>query len=871
MFRRLAESFQNIDTQSNFIEQQTKFYSALPNAILSGTSGLNGFDKAIQSVDAYGRLENLPVKSANNIFIEGTSPSLDSLAQQCASSSIDELLAIKNPSAAVGCGWMYSPPPQGSPYPKKSQGFIGNKDGPLEAYNPSSDYKKWYFDLQIAKKQQLLDKCKALKACTDLDSEVFKGSCGFCTDTNQGVPIDSVGKPLYGNDPIGACNTASVVTNTASCPVPTPTSGPQPIVDRTCEPRDGRLSADCLYKKLLTAGCSDNGSLAVALANPSSPSDYISKLSGSDVVKIYNRVANPPLNLNVFSQGAATIDIVLKEARQLAANATKADVNTALGAAARDLCLQSGAINKFDFCSDLSDTSTPPFDIECLQKLFRKMGGQPSGNAYPSVANLTNYNSMGTLGAIKQYWSQIAGNMKSADYGIQRDAMIQFLGIKPETFVKRAPYVQGVEVIWLMPRGGYPNTIWGVLKRTIEPNIIQYSGGSRVIPQLASTYPGFSQYVTMIQMFDLRATGDFSTRFRVTVDDGFFIAVNEKPDIATKAFTSLNVDQVGLFSNLQLQGPTMYMSKNCSNYSATTPNITKIYFSDAGGGGSTFQVTPIVCSGQSSFLPAYYSLTLDRRAPYLNFEVNQVGDSFDDTRNPGLYSSLVVTRSLEFHNRTDERHFVPGKKGFVRIANGSGQIILQNIAYQAWGTMTFAFRLQTMPVKDTIFAFKVWNKFCYLYVVPVNGNTAQLYVQTNMTQNGTVFDGPTKWSFQLGNWYFLEVAQTGDGFDLYCDLIENIIRAGNFTTGGVWKITNNGPITTTQNNGLYLNGQIMCHYYVGGSMSGSGFFSSSFQFDLAWIHFYDYYINAADVVKDCQAAWAFTQFPDSLNTYKTME
>jgi hypothetical protein len=46
-------------------------------------------------------------------------------------------------------------------------------------------------------------------------------------------------------------------------------------------------------------------------------------------------------------------------------------------------------------------------------------------------------------------------------------------------------------------------------------------------------------------------------------------------------------------------------------------------------------------------------------------------------------------------------------------------------------------------------------------------------------------------------------------------------------------------------------------------------FSPSFQFDLAWVHFFDYYISAAEVVRDCKADWIFTQFPDSVNTYKT--
>jgi hypothetical protein len=113
MFRRLAEAYQN-GPQAQFTESQNQFFNAAPNTILSGTSGLKGFNVAIQSVDAYGRLESPPIKSADNIFLNagGTSQNLDAMAQQCAKSSIDELLSIKNPNAALGCGWMYTPPPQ---------------------------------------------------------------------------------------------------------------------------------------------------------------------------------------------------------------------------------------------------------------------------------------------------------------------------------------------------------------------------------------------------------------------------------------------------------------------------------------------------------------------------------------------------------------------------------------------------------------------------------------------------------------------------------------------------------------------------------------------------------------------------------------
>jgi hypothetical protein len=218
MFRRLAnvlqqgqqETFQDAPPQTHleYINQQDKYFKTLPNMILSGTSGLAGFDKAIQSADTRRTDQYLthPVEHPNDIFRKVPSVSLEELAQACSASSLDDLIASKNPTEKVGCGWLYSPPDMNSPYPKLSKGFLGKQDGPTKAFDPPA-YKQWFFDLQDAKRQILLDKCKALKACTDVDSEVFKGHCGFCTHTNQGVPIDQTGQPLYPSDPRGGCDT----------------------------------------------------------------------------------------------------------------------------------------------------------------------------------------------------------------------------------------------------------------------------------------------------------------------------------------------------------------------------------------------------------------------------------------------------------------------------------------------------------------------------------------------------------------------------------------------------------------------------------------------------------------------------------------
>jgi hypothetical protein len=864
MFRRLAEAFQDNGSHQQYANQQSQYFNALPNMILSPTSGLKGFDVAIQSVDSQGRAYQKPaVKEPNNIFIQDSSPNLNNLAKQCTSSSIDELIAIKNPNASIGCGWVYTPPNQGSPYPVVSQGTIGNETAPLKNFG-TPEYKKYFFDLQLAKKQILLDKCKALKACTDVDSDVFNGVCGYCTDTNQGVPIDSSGQPIYGGDPLGSCSPQSIVTSGTGCPPPPGSGpGPQPIIDKTCDPVNGRLPAACLYNQVIAAGCSDNGTLAIALSNPTDPSNYIGGITNT--VKIYNRVANPPLSMDTFNKGATTVANVLQEARLIAGNTTQ-PANSALGAAARDLCLQKGALSQYNFCNDVPDTTAPPFDIGCLQQLFRKMGGQPTGTAYPNTNTITNYNSMANLGVIKQYFNTLIANMNSSDYATQRNAMTKFLGISPEKLIKRVPYQQGVEVIWCQANPG-TSRISGVLKRTIEKDFVQFNNSTAPIPQLASTYPGFTQYTSMMQITDVRAPQDFAIKWKILVDDGASISVNQPTSFDYKALNTPIADQPGYVANVQIQGPITYNFNSCQQFNGSFPNITKVFYTDAGGGAHTFSLTSSPCSSAQSTMSApYYSLTLEPRAPFINYEVNLSSANFEDTRNPGIFSQLCNSQNLEYHIKQEELTTIPGNKGFVRYNNASSFTNISNIAYQAWGTVTFAFRLQSMPVKDGLFSFWVYNKFCTFYLVPVNGSTAQIRVQTNMTSNGATYDGATAFNLQVGTWYYMEVAQNGQGFDVYCDSIPNIVKNGNYTTQYT-KITNNGPISTTINNGLYLQNKYSCNIGIGGKVSGFNYYSSAFQFDIAWVHFFDSYINGSDVVKDCQASWQFTQFPDSYNTY----
>ena len=881
MFRRLAavfdaqEPFQGADTShTEYITQQNKYFQTMPNLIPSATSGLKGFGDAIKTVDTNGQShQDTAIPYPDDIFRSDRSPELVRMADQCSKGSIDELIAAKNPQLSTGCGWLYTPPLKDSPYPQLSKGFIGNEQGPLNAFAPP-EYKKWFFDLQLAKKQALLDRCKALKACSDVDSEAFKGMCGYCTDSNQGVPIDTVGRPLYANDPVGGCSASAVIRSADRCPPPPPVAaGPQPIVDRTCDPVNGRLSAVCLNRQVLSAGCSDKGSLSVALSGSPDPNDYMSNLRNADSVKVYNRVANPPLNIDMFRQGRATVQQVLQEVRQLAAHQAQPE-NSALGAAARDLCTRSGALSAYDMCSDLPDDTPAPFDMACLQKIFLKMGGQPKGTAYPNAETMTAYNQLGSLGAVKQYIQRIIAAMNSGDYDTQRGGMIQFLGIVPEKAMRRAPYQQGVEVFWFIPEPGNPRRVLTFLKRTIERDIVSLKAGPSRVPQISGQV---GSYAAMLQLMDVRAPSDFSVKYRITIDDGFWITNNQPADIDRTAMDGQSRDAPGFFENLGLQGPTLYQSQTCTEYKSATPNITKLFFEDAGGGWNANEFSVATCSGTSAFQGPNYSLTCELRAPFLTYEVNTKAGSFEELRNPGLFGQFLGLRGLEFHLRKEERATTPGKKGFVRINNANALIDMPNIAFQSWKTMSTCVRLQSMPVKDTLLKFAMKGYYFSVVLTPMSGSVAQVSIEHNFS--GQPKAQSTTFRMNVNKWYMVGVHNWGTGMTLFINGVDEMVANKGYADGvridtsgeklfsvnGSW---NNIPGQTTYEqctimmgtNGFANRGDWPSHY-------GSG----TFQYDLAWIHFFQQMCNGDDMARDAAANWIYTQFPVGYNQFKLTE
>lgn len=412
---------------ANYLKSQEYLYSTLlPNMIPSANStpAPAQFKQAIRGVDPYLSKHMDVHENVHKLFVAGgaVSSKLSNQQQACQTSSVDDLINTQNPDKSIRCGWAYTGPSGNNPLPQVSRGAIGTRNGAFSSLNPNLNSQKWFWDLNQAKQQILTDTCKSLKQCSNLSSDPYNGQCGYCTSTNSGVPVDSAGNILYPNNLATNCSPSSLITSVGSCPVPTPPmgSGPTLQTNNVCAPVNGRLPLSCVQQLVEEGGCSNRGSLALALSNGATPTDYMAGAWGLQSTQLYNKFASQPLSATILGQGNATISQVLQQVNQLASNASIGGATTAVGASARDLCLQNGSMVQFDFCTELTPTSPPPFDISCVQKLFLQSGGQSAGTMYPSASNMASfYNMMPSWGAVNTYIQGLASSAQTGVDGVE--------------------------------------------------------------------------------------------------------------------------------------------------------------------------------------------------------------------------------------------------------------------------------------------------------------------------------------------------------------------------------------------------------------------------------------------------------------------
>jgi len=350
---------------------------------------------------------------------------------------LSSLASTQDTQARMRCGWVYN-----TSNPDSGRGAYGGPDGPIRTTATG----KWMWDLKEAKEKYHTDICNGIKACSDVEAGLYKQRCAWCVSSGKAVPVVN-GKVAYPYKDNTNCPANQIITSTSKCPAPPPITDPNqpPSALDTCRPNEnGSIPRDCLLQRVVTAGCTDNGTLAQAL-RAGSDNDYTSVLRGQNAFKVFQLRAPIPMNESGIRTGKITITDALNDFKRLN-DQSASEANTGLKAAARDLCLNKGEIEQFDFCSEIKDNETGPFTLDCLQSAFLRSGGQKAGSLYPTQANMKEWNSMANWGAVKKQVQVIFQRTRSTDRKTQEQGMIEYYGIRLKN--KQKPKPNGLEIAW---------------------------------------------------------------------------------------------------------------------------------------------------------------------------------------------------------------------------------------------------------------------------------------------------------------------------------------------------------------------------------------------------------------------------------------
>jgi hypothetical protein len=425
------------------LQTRNYFSKALPLGLANNDRDIN-YSPLLDTYNVRGGIDNIIAKKEWTIKTGDSDAVFQRAQAKCESvgngdqfDHLKSLASTEDTASRVRCGWVYN-----NSNPNNGRGAYGMRQGAFKTDTPG----QWMWDLKKAQEKYHTAICQNIQACSDIDSDIYKKRCGWCTRSGKAVPIS--GQELaYPTGTNTACPPANVVTSAAQCPRPQVPTDPNYV--RTpaeiCSPMpNGALPRDCLLQKVTAAGCNDKGTLAQALRS-GSDNDYTSVLAQERSFKVYQERAAIPMDATAIKTGKITITDALNSFSRVQDLTTSA-ANGGLRVAARDLCLNKGDIDEFDFCTELQDNTVGPFTLDCLQKHFRRMGGQKTGASYPNTTNLAFYNKFSKWSDFKRYVQGLSDKTKSQDRSEQEYGMSHFYGITMQN--KRNPLPYGPEIAW---------------------------------------------------------------------------------------------------------------------------------------------------------------------------------------------------------------------------------------------------------------------------------------------------------------------------------------------------------------------------------------------------------------------------------------
>ena len=857
MFRKESEEgFQSPSHSEFVVQQQNLFTKQLANSyptflpVGANTNPADVLKTAVKDLAAYDPNTRQATMSRDiDLASYATSVEVNKelidANQRCATTPLDILMGTENPNKKVRCGWIYQKGTDTGAQPAVSQGALGSRSGPMSFFeNPRGT---WFWSLEDAQKAILTDRCGALTNCKDAGSPQY-ANCAYSTSRGIGVPVDTTGNLLYPRDDRLNAPIKSLIREGSKCPPPPPPGSPAYDLLRSrdvCTPLpNGQLSRDCMLQQIQVAGCKRDGSLYQALLNEAQPNNYAAGLTPLLAYKKYQELATPPGLMDAaVRDGKVTKELALQTFQGLAKESGKVQ-QTPLNFAARDLCLKAGTIDRFDFCTELKDSSPAPFDLDCLQKAFRKAGGQPAGsdyprNDYPNYKIRNFWNSLGTWKAVNEQIQTYVAGIQSKDEKTQRSALKAFLGIEREPYApNQIAKIVGIESFWF---DASKNAYIG--RRVSGPTNAEFPTIKTYDTNISNT--GLTEYIEYYVITNLRPPENTSIQLQITTDDGMLLGNNVAVDGQTTKGRGFNDTQ--RFGANWGQPPTTYTQNTCWTLRKNGPNYITGYWQQ----GPAIKYSEILykpCNTNAAYtkIPTnWVTLTQELDAPMLSWQFVPKTGTFDERRMPSQFPVAMTEVT------TAQKEGMP--KDLVGVARFEKRTSFlagtKNIATNSWRTLTLGFFTGT-DNKGRRDGFKLLT-FGPLEIFIDNANVSFKWSSATLSAFKK-FENVLDTSNKKMNYIYVNMKSEFDNM-FPNRLTFSVGPATKFTNGTITVDAvgdNTESYTTENNNPLYNRGDSDL-FLIGSAQNAA-------KIDLAFLRLFDYEMTTDDCIKDVNNEWQWT-------------
>ena len=744
-----------------------------------------------------------------------------------------------------GCGWRYQKSTGSEP--TINRGALGNGDGP---YLPEDQGvgETWYWDLAKAEKKISTDIGSQASSCVQLsyidpaNSSMF----GYCTTSKSVIPIITTNGSVsakYPTDTTLGCASSNIITSANNCPLEGFVN-----LESLSECDASPLTRDCVIQAARSAGCTDNGTLIQALR--SSDGDFDSVLKSKPVYLAYNSVALPSITPAVMKDGSASLVTALNDFRRLVRNTS--DPNKKLAISSRDLCLNAGAYDEYDFCVEMTQqTLMNETNIVCAQRDWIKRGGSENGTGYPTLKNFSGKR----WSAYDEHVNSILKDLKSESFIDQSrylNAFMKFTGIdasiKPT--LPMANTTKGAETVWF-DFSNNRNVI--ILRCDIGP--VPYFSGSDMMYKYNLNANTNKAYTSA---FEIRNLMKKNISFDLQTSDGFILSKNQNPFEGT---TYKSNDWGGWLK----QPPTRYTSEIYQNDADSSDSrnvfVTK-WFTVGTNPVSELKLKYEAEAAVEVDKSSDIYLTQEAYAPWLqyevckkpNFQVTTTGFFEKRWNGPCAYSYEdgvpyqsfdVVTTSVVVQTKVED---ATRNKGYLSFNAGS-----------QWYTKSFfhfnAFRTVTLLIRP--------------FTNITSGNYSPVFSHRNEKQGYTIFLHNNGGSYSIGlnnsfkditmnEWNLLVIQYVGDkngvkGFSFNVNTIKSLEdpQTRRFLLQNmISQQTVYGPVIAGGPGDYSVNSAQMSL----GSLPNSTI--QSFTGDVAWVHGFTYYLTTEELLsKEINQTW----------------